>query len=489
MDVRKIIKHHKWFGLFLGFFLVMFCISGVLLNHRHFIKNCNVSRSLLPSRYEYHNWNGGLLRGSIRVAQGTLVYGSSGVFLYDMTSQEFHDFNAGMPTGADYRQIRNVITSGSQLFAVSPFALYKYGEHGRWYMLELPLDNDEKLTDIASHGDTLVVMSRSFVYTTCPPYKYFKKIGLPQPYKFDNRPTAFRTMWMLHSGEYFGKYGKLVIDMAALIIIVLCLTGVVFWIMKKWRKLRRPAIMKTSLYWHDRIGSATLLLTLFVCATGWCLRPPMMIALALNRLPAMPGSLLSSNNPWNDKLRMIRHDNKSGEWIISSSEGFYSLGSSISCAHPKKLYGTPPVSVMGLNVWQQDQHGRWLCGSFSGMFVWDRDKNISTDFLTGKTAPKSSGAPFGKTAVAGFTDDQTLYGDNKNISKNGVVVEYDGGTTTIAQPEWMNKLPMSLWNVALEIHSGRIYIGNIATYIFIFVMGAGAVWCLWTGYRIRKKRQ
>ncbi len=35
----------------------------------------------------------------------------------------------------------------------------------------------------------------------------------------------------------------------------------------------------------------------------------------------------------------------------------------------------------------------------------------------------------------------------------------------------MNQLPMSLWNVALEAHSGRIFIGSIATYIFIFVMG------------------
>ncbi|MEE0652494.1 hypothetical protein ACTQ1W_11115 [Segatella copri] len=48
----------------------------------------------------------------------------------------------------------------------------------------------------------------------------------------------------------------------------------------------------------------------------------------------------------------------------------------------------------------------------------------------------------------------------------------------------MSQLPMSLWNVALEVHSGRIFIGSITTYIFIFVMHFFAIWCLWSDYRI-----
>lgn len=35
----------------------------------------------------------------------------------------------------------------------------------------MSLEDEEKFTDIASHGDTLVVLSRSFVYTSLPPYK------------------------------------------------------------------------------------------------------------------------------------------------------------------------------------------------------------------------------------------------------------------------------------------------------------------------------
>ena len=45
MNKRKLIQHHKWFGLLISFFLLMFCISGILLNHRQLISDINVSRT------------------------------------------------------------------------------------------------------------------------------------------------------------------------------------------------------------------------------------------------------------------------------------------------------------------------------------------------------------------------------------------------------------------------------------------------------------
>ena len=47
MNKRKLIQHHKWFGLLISFFLLMFCVSGILLNHRQLISDINVSRTLL----------------------------------------------------------------------------------------------------------------------------------------------------------------------------------------------------------------------------------------------------------------------------------------------------------------------------------------------------------------------------------------------------------------------------------------------------------
>lgn len=479
-------KHHKWFGLGISFFMLMFCISGILLNHRSLIKDVNVSREYLPSRYEFHNWNGGLLRGTLDIdsnlkgdmqakndsCRSLLLYGNGGLWLTDTKASSFTDFNQGLPKGADYRQIKNVIkiernNAEGILFAVSPFQLYRYGLHGAWHEVKMPLEKDERLTDVACHGDTLVVLGRSFVYASLPPYTTFQRIPLPTPKGYDGRVTIFRTVWMLHSGELFGLAGKLIVDGIAVILVLLCVTGFVFWLRPK-----RKCLLKTSFQLHKRVGRYTIILTLLIVFTGWCLRPPVMIALALSKIPPLPGTTLDSLNPWHDKLRMIRYDETCHDWLLSTSEGFYSVN--LKHGNVKKIEAEPPVSVMGLNVLQKDKTGKWYCGSFSGLYVWDRQNGTSTDYFTGKPAPEQSGAPFGKKAIAGMSQDFSV----------PVVAEYYDGTTFAPQPATMNQLPMSLWNVALEVHSGRIFIGSIATYVFIFFMGLIAIWCLWSGWLV-----
>ena len=485
MKKRTWRKQHKWLGLGMAFFMLMFCLSGVLLNHRSLISHVDVSRKYLPSRYEFKNWNGGLLRGTLPIdSLQLLLYGNGGIWLTNSKASYFKDFNEGLPSGADFRQIRNVVKIAAKqsnpndsvdpcepdniIFALSPFALYRYGQHGAWHEVRMPLAEDEKLTDVACHGDTLVVLSREFVYTSLPPYTSFSRLQLQAPSGYDAHVSLFRTIWLLHSGELFGTPGKLFVDCIALALVMLCLTGVVFWLRPKHKLL-----LKHSLLLHDRLGRYTIVLTLLIALTGWCLRPPVMIALVMGKTPAMPGTTLHSPNPWHDKLRMLSYDEACHDWLLSTSEGFYSM--SLDGGVVRKISSAPPVSVMGLNVLQKDKSGKWLCGSFSGLFVWDRRHATSIDYFTHKPAPKTSGPPFGKKAIAGMSQDFQV----------PVVAEYYEGTSFAPQPATMNHLPMSLWNVALEVHSGRLFIGSIATYVFIFVMGLLAIWCLWSGYRVR----
>ena len=514
-------KQHKWLGIGVCFFMLMFCLSGIILNHRQGVANVNVSRGWLPSRYEFQKWNGGLLRGTVALGQEdcqriglpvkdtcatVLVYGNGGIWLTDSHASSFHDLNAGLPQGADYRQVRSVLRVGGEkdpvsFFALSPFALYRMGNHATWQRVDVTLDEDERLTDMTCHGDTLVVLSRSYAYLSLPPYHDFSRIQLPASSQVDGKVTAFRTVWLLHTGELFGHPGKLVVDAIAVILIVLCLTGIVYWLLPKYVRRRKThglspvkwatTLMRHSLSWHDRVGRYTIALTLFICITGWCLRPPVMIPLVLNKVPTIPGTATDSSNPWNDKLRMIRYDEACQDWLLSTSEGFFVMKdlprwTQLSEPHsPIKMTAipsAPPVSVMGLNVWQKDDKGNWLCGSFSGLFVWNRKQATAVDYFTGKPAPKTSGAPFGKKAISGYSNDFQL----PSKGQEAVVAEYNEGTDALPQPQWMNRLPMSLWAVALEVHSGRIFIGSIATYVFIFLMGILAIWCLWSGYVIRK---
>ncbi|EKU92322.1 MULTISPECIES: PepSY-associated TM helix domain-containing protein [Bacteroides] len=487
-------RHHKWLGIILSLFMLMFCVSGIILNHRTSVADVNISRAWLPHRYHYKNWNGGLLRGTLPYmdkdsVHHVLVYGTGGIWKTDSAATSFDDFNKGLPCGADYRQMKTVIQApDGDLYAVSPFGLYRHGGiDSGWRPLNIPVAEDELLTDMACRDDTLVVAGRSFLYVSAAPYKDFRKIQLKTPDDYDGKVTLLRTVWLLHSGELFGFAGKIIVDAIAVVLIILCLTGILYWLLPKYIRRRRQRgkqvkagsqWLRASLLWHDKIGRMTILLTLFIVITGWCLRPPVMILLALNKVGTVPGTILDSPNGWNDKLRMLRYDNTCHDWLLSTSEGFYSLKSLEDV--PLKIAGTPPVSVMGLNVLRKDDGGKWLCGSFSGMFTWDRLHGTATDYFTHEPAPETSGAPFGKKAISGYSTD---------MGDEGFTVEYYEGTNIIPQPEPLATLPMSLWNVALEVHSGRIYMGIAATYVFIFFAGLTAVWCLWSGWKLRRRKK
>ena len=468
--------------------MLMFCLSGIVLNHRELVADINIDRSFLPADYRYNKWNMGLLRGSIKYKDKVLIYGNSGIWKTDSTGHYFSDFNKGLPAGADFRNIKAMVqTPDGSLFAAGQFGLYRNDGKG-WESTPLKFSKHERISDLVLKGDTMVVVGRSYLYTSVNPYNEFSRLELKAPEGYDGKVSLFRTVWLMHSGEMFGTVGKLIMDAVAVILIVLCLTGITYWLLPKYIKRIRMSgktatgsiqLMKSSLSWHDKLGRYTFIILLFVAFTGWCLRPPVLIALVSFRTPAIPYTVADSDNAWNDRLRMLRYDAEFDDWILSTSEGFYSMATLRSV--PVKLEKTPPVSVMGLNVWQKDSCGNWLTGSFSGMYVWDRDKNASFDYFSGEKAEDVSGPPFGKYAVSGYCD---------NIGEKPFVVEYHNGTSAIPMPEDFSCLPMSLWNFAQEIHTGRIYtVLGQGTLVYIFFAGMAAMWCIYTGFVIRRKKQ
>ena len=479
-------KHHKWFGLVLCFFLLMFCLSGIVLNHRRAVSGVDVSRSGLLARYRHRSWSGGLLRGTLALDDSTvLVYGSGGLWLTTREGTTYADFNDGLPRGADRRNIRSVVrTADGRLFAAGNWGLYVRHLDSPWTSVNLPAAGDERLTDLTLCGDSLVLLSRSYLYLSVAPFTDFRRCELKASADGDGRVTLFRTVWLLHSGELFGRVGQTVVDIVALLIITLCVTGFLFFVAPKWGKWRRrhghttraADTARRSLLLHDRIGRVSIVLTILVCLTGWCLRPPAMIPLAIGRVKPVPGSKLDSRNPWHDKLRMIRRDTLAGDWLVSTSEGFFAMSSFDEA--PRKLTGAPPVSVMGLNVWQVDSLGRWICGSFSGVYVWERATGRVSDYYTGTSVDvRASRTSVGSVSASGFTSDMAC---------GPTVVDYSRGAPDLVQPRELSRLPMSLWNFALEVHSGRFYLGSAATLFFVFFAGGAALWCLWTGWKVRR---
>ena len=485
MKKKKWTKHHRYFGLVLAFFLLMFSVSGIVLNHPSLFSHINVGRNLLPKQYSYNNWNNGLFRGTIKWRDKVLLYGNAGVWLTDSTAKAFMDFNKGMSHGVDNRNIRGMaIVPSGEVFAAGQYGLFKLDGRKTWQAVELGLLHDDRISDIATRGDTLVVTTRSQVFVARAPYRTFQRIELALPDGDAPRFSVFRTIWWLHSGELFGIVGKLIVDAIALVLIFLCISGVLYWLLPRIGKKAHSTARRWLFSWHDRIGRLTIVLTLLICITGWMLRPPLLLLVAGSKAPAIPFTKTDNDNPWYDKLRSLRWDERMHDWLLYTSDGFYSLAT--LSATPSKLDVQPPVSVMGLNVQKTVDGDYWLLGSFSGLFIRQRSTGMVIDYFTEQPAQVVQGPPVGANAVTGFSTD---------FGPKECVVNYSLGTDFASMPQWMASLPMSLRNVALEIHTGRMYtfLGPTSA-LYVFIIGMAILWCLWTGWKIRvrineKKRQ
>ena len=537
-------KYHRWFGLVLSVFMLVFCVSGIILNHREVFSGCEVSRKWLPASYYIKNFNNGVVKGTVvkksaahslssENCDSVLVYGCAGVFLTDSRLSTWQDFNAGLPESIDERNVRHVVKAkDGSLWCAALRDVYRYDENShRWKKVELP-GNEERIMDVALAKDsmTVVALTRSRVFTIVPFVQYGEivKIGksssetyrveskiIPAPKKYEPKTTLFKLVWHLHSGEFFGLPGKLVVDAIALVLIVLSITGILLFILpygiRRAKKLAAKARMKRlgkqfawNMKWHNKIGYVTIVLTLWIAITGMCLRPPLMVPLVLSKLPQAVGE---DGNVWQDKLRAIRWDAVLGDWLVSTSEGFLRVDEDFSQA-PKMLPDDecPKLSPMGVTVWESDGKGGWIVGSFRGIYRWNpvnHSLNQILDYFTGKPSEETSMIPISDNLVCGYSEDflggkPLVFDFAKGVedAKGQAVALCNDEPKKSRNEESMSDLicetaPMSLWNVALELHVGRCYspfLGPLSD-LFVFLSGLLITLVLLSGYIISHRRR
>lgn len=537
-------KYHRWLGLVLSVFMLVFCVSGIILNHREVFSGCEVSRKWLPASYYIKNFNNGVVKGTVvkrsaahslssENCDSVLAYGCAGVFLTDSRLSTWQDFNAGLPESIDERNVRHVVKAkDGSLWCAALRDVYRYDENShRWKKVELP-GNEERIMDVALAKDsmTVVALTRSRVFTIVPFVQYGEivKIGksssetyrveskiIPAPKKYEPKTTLFKLVWHLHSGEFFGLPGKLVVDAIALVLIVLSITGLLLFILpygiRRAKKLAAKARMKRlgkqfawNMKWHNKIGYVTIVLTLWIAITGMCLRPPLMVPLVLSKLPQAVGE---DGNVWQDKLRAIRWDAVQGDWLVSTSEGFLRVDEDFSQA-PKMLPDDecPKLSPMGVTVWESDGKGGWIVGSFRGIYRWNpvnHSLNQILDYFTGKPSEETSMIPISDNLVCGYSEDflggkPLVFDFAKGVedAKGQAVALCNDEPKKSRNEESMSDLicetaPMSLWNVALELHVGRCYspfLGPLSD-LFVFLSGLLITLVLLSGYIISHRRR
>ncbi|MDO4771784.1 PepSY-associated TM helix domain-containing protein [Porphyromonas sp.] len=495
--MRKfLLKTHKWVSIILLFFILMFAVSGIILNHRGAVSGIDLSRTLLPKGYEYKNWNNGSVSGSLTLRDSSVwIYGGSGVRQTDRDGSRFVDRNTGLPPGADHRSMRSLVeTASGELLALSAFSLYKYDVEGeKWAPVEGLPHSEKSYTDLIALGDSVLLLSRSHLYLRDARNTDFVEIQLQAPDGYSPKVSLFRTLWLLHSGELFGLAGQIVVDIVGLILIILCVTGLIITIKIMITKQRKKKGLKTdnkltrfSLKWHNKLGSLFLVLLLLVTFTGMFLRPPLLIAIIRSKVSPIPGTELHSDNPWHDKLRRIRHDKSANDWLLSTSEGFFTLSDLTS--RPAPLKKTPPVSVMGITAWQQQADGKWVVGSFSGLFEWDRETGDTFDLIKGEPyAGRKGGMPTFDNAISGYSDDFRHGALLFDYSKGARFVQ--DRADFVEMPDEMCPGRISLWHTALELHVGRLYDGFMdpVAPMFVFLAGFFLLSVIITGYIIYHK--
>lgn len=475
-------KYHKWIGIVFTVFILLFSVSGIVLNHRQLFSGTDVSRDYLPKEYNYINWNNAAVVGTTKIGEDSiLIYGNIGVWLTDSSASGFKSFNLGFPDGIDNRKVSKVYYPKSfGLYAGTYFGLFKYNfSTNSWIRVELPL-HEQRIVDITVKGDELLIVSRSFLLTTVDG-KHFEKHTLPEPENYDNKAGLFKTLWIIHSGEIWGLSGILLVDFIGLIFIFLSITGLIYFLVpffvrrnkkKKKANIKNNKLRRFSLKWHNKIGWITLILLIITSSTGIFLRPPLLALIADVKVSKIPYTELDSPNPWFDKLRRIMFIESSNKYLVATLDGMYYSDDDFNTPL-KRFPEQPPISVMGVTAFELIDDSTLLLGSFEGLFKWNFITRYKEDYI--KKGPikekKRGGPPLGEFLVTGYSN---------HFNGKEVYFDFNNGASYISDnlnfidmPEIIASQPMSLWNVALEVHTARIYKFMFGGFYILFIPLAG----------------
>ncbi|MBS9767395.1 MAG: PepSY domain-containing protein [Flavobacteriaceae bacterium] len=492
-------KYHKWIGIVSVFFVLVFAVSGILLNHRKGISAFDIARNYFPEKYHFKNWNNGAVKGSVKLATDSiLLYGTSGVYLTNPQAEIFTPYHKGMAKGIENRTLRALVrTESNAVFGCSTYELYAlHKETDTWQPIATKIPTEDAFSDLCVKKDILFVVTRSEIFKAIPPYEVFTKIDLPASTDFANKVSLFKTMWILHSGEIFGLFGKLVVDFIGLIVVIITVTGLALTLfripIRKRKKKKKPVEIlkngwKCSLNWHNKLGIYFFFMLVFVVLTGTFLRPPLLIVIVRSKVAPVPYSTLDSKNPWHEKLRVLRYDAFSEKWLLYTSEGFYTF--SDFTESPKPLIKKPPVSVMGVTVLEQKTEKEWLVGSFSGLYRWNSESGVVHNAFTGKLheVKPTLGPPSFDNPINGYSADFLCGEVAFDYGKGAICL--NANSQFAKMPHFFEHLPMSLWNIALELHTGRMYTFlGIVGVLFIFGSGLLFLFVLISGYIVYKKR-
>ena len=464
--------------------------------------NFSIDRSWLGHNYQYRNWNMSSLKSVLKVDSNTsILYGNIGMWKVDSNLENPIRFDQGIPPTVDQRKMGVMFKSiNGDLFSGSLFGLYHYKqEEQKWEEIHLP-NGSERIYSILENKQGFYVMSRNNIYHTqssLPPYS-FETIKLKEPENYDGKIGLFQTFWQIHNGDIIGITGKLIMDLVAILFIFLVLTGIYHWLAPRRMKQLRLANKnydnikkwkRGTKKWHNKLGNWFLILLILSTLTGMFLRPPLLIAIASSKVAKIPFTHLDNPNPWNDRLRAMFYDEAKGIYLIGTANGIYSVDKEFE-EQPHYFEHQAPISVMGINELSKLNENEYLVGTFLGLFRWNPYDGETIDYLTNEKGIiwDPNARPLSDKMVGGYF---------KKANGNEYYFDFNNGVTNILHRDYfpemhqqiLDESPMSLWNVAQETHTGRIYRFMFGKLYILFIPLSGMIilMLLIVGWRLERR--
>jgi hypothetical protein len=475
---------HKYLGLVLLLFLAWMSLSGVLLNHPGLIQNVSVHRMFVPKQYQPNNWNRSSLKGIEYMGDSLLLYGRQGVYLSHDKGQSFTTFMKGeFPTSAwgkrtnhlFYRQEKELLLSATNQGCFQ----YDFGKN-TWRKIALS-GKEEPIQKILLTDKHLLLISKSNVYQSVfsnPKLQFEKRLLKKKEYS--SRTSLIQIFFELHDGSIWGLPGRLLWDIAGLVLFFLCVSAFYIWYYpKKWKhaykkKGRRSSYEERNarnffFKYHKKLGWYFAVLLVIITFTGIFLSPILMMSLANRSLASEYYPSMKEENSWHKKIRNALYDSQNNRLVLDCSDGLWA-GEYNKNEEFKKIDLPVRIFGMGTTVFREEKPGIWLVGSFGGLHRIDKESDQNEKILQIK-GDDQSGRP-ASTFVTGY---QKLPDGKYYILGHykGICNENGEQLNCLPMPEYIrNNSKLPLWNYMFELHNARIFRGGIgAFYMLIIPLG------------------
>jgi hypothetical protein len=174
---------------------------------------------------------------------------------------------------------------------------------------------------ISAGGDSILVFGNIGVWLTDSTFKSFRDLNAGFPKGIDNRKInslSWSPVSGLYAGTLFGLYrfdGRLW-DKVDLFFVPYRLKS----LKNELRRSKLKQFNKSSLKWHNVLGSWAILILMLNTATGIFLRPPLLIPIAGERMAKLKYTELDNPNPWFDRFRDLLYDNESQRYLVAATK-------------------------------------------------------------------------------------------------------------------------------------------------------------------------